>query len=141
MHTLPMQAWPGVHANAEPQPPQLFGSVIVFVQVPLQFVGVAAGQLETQANEPASTAAQRPASPSQATSQLPQLVAAVGLAQPPSHSSRPSGQPASAAPSSPGAGPASSMTTGPSSVATVPSSCGLGWEPASHPSAGQSAEE
>ncbi len=107
--------WPG--AQGAPQAPQLFGSDVMSAHEPLHSVGALAGQLDTQPRTPASPSAQRPASPEQTLSQLPQLEDAVGLTHPPAHESCPAAHPpASTPPSSPGGGLASSPTTGPSVV-------------------------
>jgi hypothetical protein len=94
------QVWPS--GQTVPQAPQFFESVVLSEQLPLQFEGALAGQFPTQPYVPPTPMAQRPASPSHALPQAPQLEMAEGSAQLPLHDRRPAGQPASAPPSSPG---------------------------------------
>jgi hypothetical protein len=120
--------------QAMPHAPQLLGSEVVFVHLLPHAVGALAGQVATHPNDPASSGEQRPASPVQGLSQLPQLEAEVGSVHPPSHVSSAAAHPPPSAmpPSSPGGGMASSPTMPPSSVSTC-SSPGFGWTLASHP--------
>jgi hypothetical protein len=97
-------AWGTVTEHAVPHDEQLNGSLLVFEQVPLQFIGDAEGQLDAQTNDPPLPGAQRVALPPQATPQLPQFEAAEGLRHPPSQERSPCRQPL-AMPPSPAASP------------------------------------
>jgi hypothetical protein len=85
-----------------PQPPQLASSLLVLTQLPLQIVDMEAGQVPAQANVPPGPSAHTDASPSQVTSQPPQLDTEEGLTQPASHAMRPPPQPPSDPASAPG---------------------------------------
>jgi hypothetical protein len=106
-----------------PHPPQLALSLLVLTHVPLQVVGALDGQVVTQPNEPPLPSAQTPASPSQMTSQAPQLVCDEGSWQPASQVSKPLGQPPSPSAAEPSSLSGASVP-GPPPASAVASSAG-----------------
>jgi hypothetical protein len=101
---------------------QLNGSLFGFEQVPLQFTGELAGQLDAQTNDPVLSGAQRAELLPQVTPQLPQFEAAAGLRHPPSHERRPCRQRLDTSPSSAASSP---LPVSPACVSSSVASAGV----------------